>query len=525
MNTKPSYEDMENRIKELERIISENKGAEQELLESNRTLKEVQRVAKIGSWLYDPATNTLNWSEEMFHIFGMKPQSEPPLYTETRKIILPDDWSLFDKAVNNAIANGIDYNLELRITRPDGEIRYLNTSGHAEKDDNGTVKRLIGTTQDITESKKAQEALIISEERYRALFDNIPINTIVVDREGKITGSKFPDHPEEIIKPKIGDVMYIDFAKTPQLDMYAELMDSIKSGNQKEYLDLVYDDKFLQIRISPFQDGAIITAIDTTPVRKLEFELQQVHKMESIGTLAGGIAHEFNNILGIIIGNAELAIEDAPDDTLASNCMKEILSASIRAKEVVRQIMSYARRTPADRMPIEIGTVVKESLKLLNSGIKKSIKINEKILCTTEVILGNQTEISQILMNLCKNSEQAIKGGIGEIEITLAPVLLDNRTAAEYKDLGAGKYVKLTVTDNGEGIDPSIIGRVLDPYFTTKDVDKGIGMGLSVVYGIIKKHEGAIKVTSELSKGTTVEVLFPIADVKVEVDTKHPEIQ
>jgi PAS domain S-box-containing protein len=474
--------------------------------------------------VYDPETNILNWSDELFHVFGMKVQKEPPSYEDNRRIIHPDDWELFDTAVNKALTDGIGYDLELRITHPSGEIRHVNARGYAEKDDEGVVKKLIGTTQDITENKKAQEALVKSEERYRALFDNIPINTVVVDKQGKITASKFPEHSEEIVKPKIGDVMYKDFAESRQLDMYKELMDSIESGAQKEYLDLQYDHKFLHIRINPYQDGAIITAIDTTPVRKLESELQQTRKMESIGTLAGGIAHEFNNILGIIIGNTELAIEDIPDYSPASDCVKEIREASLRAKDVVRQIMSFARKTPADRIPIEIGVVVKDSLKLLKSIIQKSIVINEKILCTSEVILGNKTEISQVLMNLCKNSEYAMKGGIGEIEVSLEPVSLNTRSVSEYEDLEAGEYVKLTVKDTGEGIDPEIIDRILDPYFTTKDVDKGIGMGLAVVYGIIKKHDGDIKIQSELGKGTTVEMLFPISEAMVKKETKRSEV-
>jgi PAS domain S-box-containing protein len=524
MAKKPSYTELENRIKELERIVSGNKGAEQELLESNRTLKDVQRVAKIGSWLYDSETDILNWSEELFHIFGLEVQAQPPDYEENRKIIHPDDWELFDTAVKKALTDGIGYNLELRITHPSGELRYVHARGYAEKDDKGVVKRVIGTTQDVTENKIAQEALVKSEERYRALFDNIPINTVVVDKEGKITASKFPEHPDEIVKPKIGDVMYRDFAESRQLDMYKELMDSIKSGIPKEYLDLKYDHKFLHIRISPYQDGAIITAIDTTPVRKLESELQQTHKMESIGTLAGGIAHEFNNILGIIVGNTELALEDIPEYSPALDCVREIREASLRAKDVVRQIMSFARKTPADRIPIEIGAVVKDSLKLLKSTIQKSIAINERILCTSEVILGNKTEISQVLMNLCKNSEYATKGGIGEIEVSLEPVSLNKRTVSKYGNLEAGEYVKLTVKDTGEGIAPEIIDRILDPYFTTKGVDKGIGMGLAVVYGIIKKHDGAIKIESELGKGTTVEMLFPISDAKVEKEAKYSEI-
>ncbi len=516
MTLKPSYTELENKIKELEHIISEDKGAKRKLLESNRTLEEIQRVAKIGSWLYDPATDALTWSEEMFHIFGINHSSQPPSNEETRKIIHPDDWFYFDTAVKRAIADGVVYDLELRIITPGGEIRHIRTRGYAEKVSSGAVKRLIGTTQDITESKKAQAALLESQERYRALFDNIPINTVVVDKEGKITDCRFPDHPEEILQPNIGDVMYKDFAQYPHIDMYKELMESISSGTQKEYLDLSYDEKFLHIRISPYHDGAIITAIDTTPIRKLESELQLTRKRESIGTLAGGIAHEFNNMLGVIIGNAELAMETMPDNNVASDFLKEVLGASHRAKNVVRQILSFARKTPVDRAPTKISTVVQDSFKLIKSTIEKSIMIREKILCDSEIILGNPTEISQILLNLCKNSEQAMRGGVGEITLGLEPVIVDDKMASRYESISAGKYVRLTVSDTGEGVDPKIIDRILDPYFTTKDVDEGLGMGLAVVYGIVKKYDGAIKIKSDLGEGTTVEILLPIAEINIE---------
>ena len=376
----------------------------------------------------------------------------------------------------------------------------------------------------ISENKNVEQELLKSEERYRALFDNMPINTVVVDREGKITACKFPDHPDEIVPPEIGDVMYKDFAQYPHMDMYKELMNSIRSGEQKEYFDLKYDDKFLHIRISPFQDGAIITAIDTTPIRKLESDLQQAYKRKSIGTLAGGIAHEFNNMLGVIIGYTELATETIPVDNPALNCMKEVLGASYRARDAVKQIMWFARKTPIEKTPITISSVVKDALRLLRSAAQKSININEKIICTSELILGNSAEVSQILLNICKNSEQAMAGGAGEIEVCLEPVFIDAQMACKYENLSAGKYARLTVSDTGEGIDPKIIDRILEPYFTTKDIDKGLGMGLAVVYGIVKRYNGAIKIESELGEGTRVEVLLPIAETHIEEETKSSEI-
>ena len=256
---------------------------------------------------------------------------------------------------------------------------------------------------------------------------------------------------------------------------------------------------------------------------QLEDKLRQAQKMESIGTLAGGIAHEINNILGIIIGNAELALDDVPEWNPAKDCLKEIRAASLRAKDVVRQILSFARKTLASRKPLRISTIIKESLKLIRATIPASIDIRQESLCDSEMILANPTEINQILMNFCSNSVHAMEEETGILEVRLETAVLNDRTAARYEDLTAGEYVKLTVKDTGKGIDPEIMDRLFDPYFTTKDVDKGLGMGLAVVFGLVKKHDGAIKIMSEVGEGTTAEVLFPITEVQAEVEVKESE--
>ena len=245
--------------------------------------------------------------------------------------------------------------------------------------------------------------------------------------------------------------------------------------------------------------------------------------MEAVGTLAGGVAHEFNNMLGIIIGNTELALDDIPEWNPAADCIQEIKTASLRAKDVVRKLLSVARKTPESRRPIQIGKVIKESLGLMRRTIPATIDIRKNITCSTEMILGDITEINQVMINLCTNSVHAMAEQNGVLEVRLDTQQMNRKSALFYEDLVPGDYVRLTVKDTGKGIEPAFMDRLFDPYFTTKDIDQGLGMGLAVVHGIVKKHDGAIKIESEIGKGTIVEVLFPLIEAQAEAETEETE--
>nr|MDA3790353.1 response regulator [Desulfobacula sp.] len=243
-------------------------------------------------------------------------------------------------------------------------------------------------------------------------------------------------------------------------------------------------------------------------------------KLESIGTLTGGIAHDFNNIMGIILGNTELALEDVPKLNPAYSNLEEIKTASLRAANIVRQLLSFTRITEQKLQPMEIGLVIKDALKFLRSMIPTTIDIEQDISVTDETILADPTQINQIMMNLCINASHAMEQTGGKLTINVENVLLDDHSAKDYPDLKRGKYIKVVVSDTGPGIDLKIIDRIFDPYFTTKGVGKGSGMGLAVVHGIVKSHSGAIMVDSTLGKGTKFIILFPLAQEKAAVEAE-----
>jgi signal transduction histidine kinase len=259
---------------------------------------------------------------------------------------------------------------------------------------------------------------------------------------------------------------------------------------------------------------------------KLQARVRQSQKIESIGTLAGGIAHDFNNILGIILGNAELASDTLPEKEPARLNLEEIRKACLRAKDIVKQLLSFARKTDPKRHPIKLIAVVEDSLKLLRATIPSNIDICHDFQAENDTIIANSTQIHQVMINLGTNAFHAMQATGGFLDIKIENVFWRKDFPVSHNEPAQGNYLKLTVSDTGHGIDPEHKGQIFDPYFTTKEVGKGTGMGLSVVHGIVKSHGGEILVDSEPQKGTTVHIYFPVAKegpiTESETDEKLP---
>ncbi|MBA3003655.1 MAG: PAS domain S-box protein, partial [Desulfurivibrio sp.] len=269
-----------------------------------------------------------------------------------------------------------------------------------------------------------------------------------------------------------------------------------------------------EVSITPVlnEAGEIINYVavkrDVTGVMRLEEQLRQAQKMEAIGTLAGGIAHDFNNILAIILGYAELAFRETPGIDPRRNKLGEIIKAGTRAKDLVRQILDFSRKTERVKQPFLMAPLVKETLKMLRASIPSTIAIEERIIAVNSMVLGDPSQLHQVIINLCTNAFHSMEEQGGTLSIILDSVQLEREEAAGL-GVDEGCYVRLVVADSGCGMSPVIQGRIFEPYFTTKDVGKGSGMGLAVVHGILLSHGGMVRATSQEGKGSSFEVYLP----------------
>jgi signal transduction histidine kinase/ActR/RegA family two-component response regulator len=241
----------------------------------------------------------------------------------------------------------------------------------------------------------------------------------------------------------------------------------------------------------------------------LELQLRQAQKMEAIGTLAGGIAHDFNNILSAVLGFSQLALMDAGGNTAAAESIQEVMRAAGRARDLVRQILTFSRQQERERAVIAIQPVVQEAMTLLRAVVPSTIALRWDIDPSTPNILADPSQIHQVVMNLVTNSAHALRDKGGTIEVAVAGTHVTEAMARRHQELHAGLYARLTIKDDGQGMDAAVLPRIFDPFYTTKAPGEGTGLGLSVVHGIIKAHGGAITVESAVNRGATFNIYFP----------------
>ncbi|MCG6882001.1 MAG: PAS domain S-box protein [Deltaproteobacteria bacterium] len=504
------------------RDITERKLTEKALLESEERYRLLTQKSLTGIYIH--VGGFLKFVNNRFaEMLGYAP--EEMVGRQYWDFIHPEDREMV-KNISLAMARG-------EVAPPEYEFRHQNKDGETVWVHNlatiiqyqGQIANMGNLTQ-INDRKQAEEALRESEARYREILENVLVGAYQVTLDGKFLFAN-----RKMIR-MFGFSSYEELKATGSIaELYArpeertEVVDEIISNG---FINDEFEFKRkngqsiwvkLHTRKATNKDGAIILEglmEDVTETKKMATLLQQSQKMEAIGTLAGGIAHDFNNILAIILGNAELAADDVPDWNPASASLKEIHQASIRAKDMVQQLLAFSRKTDEESKPTNIAKIIKESMKMLRSVIPTSVEFKQHISDDPCNVMGDATQINQIVMNLVTNAADAMSEEGGFLEVTLENILLQEEKSCFDWVLSPGPYVRLKVRDTGEGIEPKIMDRIFEPFYTTKEVGKGTGMGLSLIHGIVKRHGGGVRAESELGKGTLFEIYFPALEKTVE---------
>ena len=399
----------------------------------------------------------------------------------------------------------------------DGTEIPIDDSGAPIRDPAGTIQGTVLVFRDITERRRAEatdrllasivassEDAIISKDLQGVITSwNTGAERLLGYAAAEAIGQPItliadPEHPEEM--PAILERL-TQGARIEQYDTRRRT----KAGQLVE----------VSLTVSPLYDasgriiGASKIARDITTLRRVEAQLRQAQKMEALGTLAGGIAHDFNNLLAAIIGYTELLQDEIAGDSRAGTCLQRVLTASLRAKALVQQILAFSRRTPVARTPVSLTAVVRETLPFLRALLPSTIALEDQLTAEATPVLADATQMQQILLNLATNARDAMGDTGGRLAIHLAVVEVDAAGAAPAPALPTGAYVRLTMQDSGAGIPPDTLARIFEPFFTTKEVGHGTGLGLSVVHGIIADHGGTILVESTLGQGTTFTLYLP----------------
>jgi len=437
----------------------------------------------------------------------------------------PDDREAVRQQFNLCLQHPMQVaHWEFRKVRKDGSILWVKETARAMPRADGKPVVLV-VCEDITERKRAEE----ERARLATAIEQAAEGFVVTDTDWLI----------QYVNPALERISgydrseiigrHISFVNSGQPDkaFYRQIQETPPQGDVwlGRSISKKKDGTFYEVEVaaSPVRDnsGTVINYVsmhrDITREVRLEKELRQAQKMEALGTLAGGIAHDFNNILAAIVGFTQMALYKSPEGSPVRRDLERVLKAGSRATDLVRQILTFSRETEQERKPLFIGPVVKEALKLLRSSLPSTIEIRQEIAIAPEegIVLADPTQIHQVLMNLCANAAHAMRGQSGILRVDLSLVEADDFLVSICPELKPGPYVKLAVSDTGHGIDASVIERIFDPYFTTKGLGEGTGLGLAVVRGIVKSHDGAVAVHSEPQLGTTFHVFLPKIEGKV----------
>ena len=568
--------------------ISARVESERELARSHARLEHAQRIAQVGSWEVELATDKVSWSDELYRIHGLDPTTvQITLDNFLEKVHPQDRAGVRKRAAKYRRGQWNDARplvLQYRILRPDGSVRDVTTEGHVERDPEGQPVRLVGTTQDVTAREATQRALekqvrqedavaalgqeALQNEDIAAVFQSGVARAVeMLDADFGRLAELLPGDESVIVRASIGwpegdggplvyamaddaqtatalrerrPVILEDAAKdanlaTPAVPVHHDAVSGMTVpilGATRPFGVLSVHSKRRRLYSSDdirfLQSMAVLlaTAIERKQTEKAlvqrEQQLFAAQKMEAIARLAGGVAHDFNNLLLVISGFAGLLERQLREDDPRRREVSAITQAADRASKLTRQLLAFGRKQVLQPEPVNLNTVVKDVRRMLSRMLGEDITIDTDLDPDLHTVEADQGQLEQVLLNLAVNARDAMPEG-GHMRITTRNVDLDEDMALTFDGLEPGKHVLLSIEDDGVGMDVATQSQVFEPFFTTKSRDKGSGLGLSTVYGIVKQTGGDITLQSRVGRGTRIDLYLPWA--LHDVATPLPEVK
>jgi signal transduction histidine kinase/CheY-like chemotaxis protein/PAS domain-containing protein len=565
--------------------LSERKRTEEQVQRRAADFEEAQRLAQSGSWEYDVASGVHRWSRQHFRIHGLDPDTTPASFRAFIERVPPEEQDIVAAAFRSAYDPPYYISGEYRIQRAPNDLRTIDGRIEGVLDEHGKVVKLRGTSVDITERRRTEELRELELEVARCLAGAEEMEPAILAALGAIceherwevggywsadekAGELVLEHwwvrPgfAEAAKPLIEDGKRNSYGSGVGLVGYAW-----RTGSALWIPDVTKDERVSRVKLlnasglrsaalMPVTDGSRVVGVlvfsglevrepdhpflQAFPVlgslvgqfvqrrqtehqrRALQAQLYQAQKLQALGTLAGGIAHEFNNMIAAIIGNASLAIQDVGANPAARESLDQITAAAERARALTRRILLFGRAQSDTRKSTALAPVIEDVMRLLRATLPARITLSLSQSANVPTVRADATQLHQLIINLCTNAAHAIGNEAGSIGISLAVAPSGPGSFPGLREAKPGEFVCLSVTDTGCGIDPQVRDRIFEPFFTTKRVGEGAGLGLSVVHSIVQGHEGAIELESTPGQGTTFRVYLP-AETGTDAQLARPE--
>ena len=522
ISTNAAYIDGRKQIFCICRDISQRKQAEEALRASEEALRKAQslllatqRMAKLGGWEYDAEKQRLTWTDEVYRIHELSKEFDCNDPETNFSFYAPEDQKRISLAFFNCVEKGVPYDLELKLIGARGTQKWVRTVAQAERQNNKII-RVYGNIMDITETKNIHAERDLLATAIAQVGEMI----VITDPDGIIRyiNPAFESVTGYSREEALGQTPRLLKSGKHDLAFYQDLWQTITGGKiwsgqliNKGKNGKVYTEA---CAISPLFDdtGHIINYVavkrDISENLRLESQFQQAQKMESVGRLAGGVAHDYNNILSVVIGYSEMALQQIESDNPLYGDLHQILKAAERSRDITRQLLAFARKQTITPEVLDLNAAIEGMLRILRRLIGEDIDLAWMPGGNLWSVKIDPSQIDQILANLCVNARDAISG-VGHLIIKTENIALSEQDCLHIPGAEAGDYLLLAIRDDGSGMSSETLANIFEPFFTTKEVGKGTGLGLATVYGIVKQNNGFVDVESEIGKGTVFKLYFP----------------